>query len=321
MKSIKEELSLEELGNRIRDFINDSTIIKTNVFLNKTKGYWEQLWSCMDTLGDTEIAIKDFFKLSSDDFNKSPYLFLYGILQSLILQQDSVFNMKESLFGIKVNLQQISATLLNIRNIRHLTVGHPTKNEKSIKGIKVYCTINRSSISKNGFEYIIWKPSTIDSKSIKFNELVEEQRNILASELENILNKLMETEKQHKQKFKGKKIAIMLKTDGLYSFELLSQLSYDKLGWIAFLQYKEAYFKIKDEIEKRYGKINETLRIPGTKELIKELDFIFEKTEILKKDKTTNSIELEIFADRLVEKLKEFSTHLVEIDQEFDCDD
>jgi hypothetical protein len=317
MASSKIELNLEELGNKIRDFINDSTIIKTNVYLNKTKGYWEQLWACMDTLGDTEIAIKEFFKLSSDDFEKSPYLFLYGLLQSLILQQDSVINMKESLFGTNAN-QQLSATLFNVRNIRNLTIGHPTKNEKSYKGIKVYCTINRSTLSKNGFEYIIWKPSTIDSKSINFNELVDEQRKVLVGELEEILNKLKDMEKLHKQKFKGKKLATMLEIDELYSFQLLSQLSFDELGWRAFLHYKKNHLNIKSEIEKRYGKINETLRIPGTKLIIDELDFIFEKINLLKNNSTTNPFELDIYADRLVDKLKELKMHLDEIDQEFE---
>ena len=316
----KERLSLEVLGNKIRDFINDSTIIKTNVYLNKTKGYWEQLWACMDTLGDTEISIKDFFKISPSDFEKSPYLFLYGLLQSLILQQDAVINMKESLFGVRTS-QQLSSILLNIRDIRNLTIGHPTKNEKSVKGTKVYCTINRSSISKTGFEYIVWKTSTIDSKSVKFSELVDEQYKVLADELEEILKKLVKTERLHKQKFKGKKLAIMLKTDGLYSFQLLSQLSFDELGWMAFLHYKDDYLKIKSEIEKRYGNINQTLRIPGTKIVIDELDFIFEKIGILKENKATNPIELEIYADRLVDKLKELEEHLVEIDQEFGSND
>lgn len=316
MENNIKELALSDISNQIRDFINDSTIIKTKVYLNKSKGYWEQLWTCMDTLGDSEIAINDFFDLTNDDFKKSPYLFVYGLLQSLILQQDAVINMKESLFETQIDWKQFSTILLDIRNIRNTTIGHPTKkrNGNSVE----YCTINRSTLSKTGFSYLIWEKNGSSTNNVQFEEIVIKQKKVIRDELLEILTKLKNIENEHKLKFKGKKLSPMLQAGDLYSFQLLSQISFDDLAWITFKHYETEYKKIKLNIEDRYGKINETLRIPGTKLIIEELDFVFAKINLIKSDSATNPFELDIYADRLVDKLKELKINLDEIDHEFE---
>ena len=321
-------LKTDDITKKIRDFFNDSTIKKTNVFLNKRNGDWNQFCAAVDTIGDTCLAIQNFQQDSNSLFIKNPYLATYGILQALFIQQDAVNYLKISLFGSDKKIDWNNTKyieLSKIRQVRNETIGHPIKTER--KGKKstyvnneiTSCMIDRSSLTKDGFRYILWMHSKTETKTIKFSEIIELQDKYLGAELEAILKEMQKEEKQHKIKFKNEKLGELLQKPSLYQINLIYGVQWgDHLAWPSFDHYYELYRKIRKGLEDRFGKFGETIRIPGTHEVIKKLDYVFAKIEIFKNTRKFENYELEVYIDALDTGLKELQVHLEETDREFE---
>ena len=287
-----EKFKIEKVNRQIRDFFNDSTIKKTDIFSKKHEGHWNQFFAALDTIEDTCLAIKNFEKDTNGLFKKNPYLATYGILQALFIQQDAVNYLKISLFGSSKKIDWGNKKyfeLAKIRQVRNETIGHPVKTAQ--KGGKskyandeiTSCTIDRSSLTKDGFQYMLWMHTKTENKTIKFTEIIELQDKYLSVELELTMKELQKEEKQHKIKFKGKKLADLLSKPSLYQVNLIYGFQWnDHLAWPSFNHYYELYKKIRKGLEDRYGKFGNTLRIPGTEMVIKKLDYVFLKIESLK---------------------------------------
>ncbi len=93
---IKDEVqqSICEQERRIRDLINEP---RKRYTLIKKLGLWHQLCSCLDVIGDTELATTAYTAQKLGANKGSAYLAAYGLLQALFLQQDAIFNLCESL--------------------------------------------------------------------------------------------------------------------------------------------------------------------------------------------------------------------------------
>lgn len=321
-----ESLKIESLASEIRNFFNNSTIKKTNVFLKKQDGDWNQFCTAIDTIEDTCLAIENFRHGPNDLFIKNPYLATYGILQALFIQQDAVNYLKISLFD---NSKKIDwgnkkySELAKIRQVRNETIGHPVKTERRGRKSKysndeiTSCTIDRSSLTKDGFRYMLWMNSKSESKTIKFSEIIKLQDDFLGAELELIMKELKKEEKQHKEKFKSEKLSDFLNRSSLYQVNLIYGVQWDDhLAWPSFDHYYKLYKQIRKGLEDRYGKFGETIRIPGTEEVIKKLDYVFSRIDTFKNTGKFENYELEVHIDALDAGLNELRTHLAEVDEE-----
>jgi len=321
-------LKIAEISHQIRGLFNNSTIKKTQVYSRKQSGDWNQFCAALDTIEDTCLAIENFQKDPNNFFIKNPYLATYGILQALFIQQDAVNFLKISLFGDSNKIDwkdKKYSELFKIRQVRNETIGHPVKKENNGKKSKyendeiTSCTIDRSSLSKNGFQYRLWMHSKTESKTIIFLDIISQQDKYLGNELEKVMEEIQKEEKAHKRKFKNEKLADLLTKPSLYQINLIYGVQWnDHLAWPSFNHYYELYKKIRKSLEGRYGKFGETLRIPGTEEVIKKLDYVFGKIETFKNIGNFENYELEVYIDALDAGINELKTHLVEIDQEFE---
>ncbi|PHS32655.1 MAG: hypothetical protein COA95_02575 [Methylophaga sp.] len=101
-------MNISKLEGKIRDFINSPR--RQSTLLGKREG-WNKLCSSLDLIGDTELAIAAYpsmCKTEGDD--GASYLIVYGILQTLLLQQDAAKHIANVLdIGITLpkELQQI----------------------------------------------------------------------------------------------------------------------------------------------------------------------------------------------------------------------
>lgn len=321
-------MQTEKIATQIRDYFHNSTIKKTNVFSRREHGDWNQFCVALDTIADTCFAIENFKKNSEDLFIKNSYLIVYGVLQALYIQQDAVNFLKKALFGNDNNIDWNSkkySELDKIRQVRNETVGHPVKKGEKNKKSKYIddeitsCTIDRSTLTKDGLRYTLWMYSKTESKTIKFSEIIDLQDKYLSAELELIMKKMQKEEKQHKKNFKGEKLADYLNKESLYNVSLIYGFqSNDHLAWPSFDYHYTQYKKVRKGLEARYGKMENTLRIPGTEMVIKKLDYIFSKIESLKNTGKFDNYELEIYIDALDTGLNELKTHLMEVDKEFE---
>ena len=133
------------LANKIRDyvFINYKQVYKKKC--NNSPDEWNRYCVSIDTLGDTVEALTHF---ESEGFGKTiqeKYLRLYGVLQAVFLQQDSITNLYEIFVDKFENIILNIDYWKEIRELRNLTVGHPIEMKRA--GATKRCFINRLSIT------------------------------------------------------------------------------------------------------------------------------------------------------------------------------
>jgi hypothetical protein len=191
--------SIAELERQIRDFINKPR--KRHALMQDTAA-WNLLCSCLDTVGDTELAIRAY-----EQFGKAPtvgdlYLLVYGVLQALFVQQDAVENLCQALV-IHYEPDQL---LNEIRDIRHDSTGHPSKRGHG-KGW-AYNSIIQSSLTKEGFNLMTTYPDNRRPlfRRISIESLIKNQRDGIQKVLTDVLRKLKTEEANHRAKYRDQKL-------------------------------------------------------------------------------------------------------------------
>ena len=205
--------SICEQEQRIRDLINEPRKRHT---LIKKLGLWHQLCSCLDVIGDTELAIGAYTAQALGANKGSAYLAVYGLLQALFLQQDAIFNLCESL-GISDNISNYSG-LQEIREIRNASIGHPTKRGR--KRPFSYHAISRFSLSSRGFQ-LQTSDETGTSKFewISIPKLISDQHSYASAIFTSIIEKLEQEEAAHKEQFKKEKLVVVFSQTLAYHIE------------------------------------------------------------------------------------------------------
>lgn len=191
--------SIDELEQQIRDFINNPR--KRHALLQDTAA-WNLLCSCLDTVGDTELAIVAYEQSSNPPTVGATYLLVYGALQALFIQQDAVVNLCQALV-----INYVPHRLLTeIRNIRNDSTGHPTKRGGG-KG-QAYNFIGRFSLTKGGFDLMTTYPDDRQPlfRHVSIESLIEDQRNVLQKVLTEVLGRLKEEEANHRAKYRDQKL-------------------------------------------------------------------------------------------------------------------
>lgn len=204
--------SIGELEQQIRDFINNPR--KRHALLQDTAA-WNMLCSCLDAIGDTELAIGAYEKASNPPTVAAIYLLVYGLLQALFIQQDAVENLCQAL---TINCAP-HKLLEEIREIRNDSTGHPTKRGGG-KGW-AYNFIGRSSLTKEGFDLITTFPDDRRPlfRHVSIEPLIEDQREVMQKALTEVLSRLKEEEANHRAKYRSKKLEDVFPSTLGYYFE------------------------------------------------------------------------------------------------------
>ena len=151
--------TIQELMTNFRViFNNDVKSLKNKILKDSNK--WFQICSAMDCVEDTQLAIDYFVKSEFPEaegenfiFNYGgQYIFIYGLLQALFLQQNALMDIAEVLnFGLNFEKNGIYPELYEIREIRNKVVGHPTKRKYGKEWRSTH-SIVRTSMTKESFE-------------------------------------------------------------------------------------------------------------------------------------------------------------------------
>lgn len=204
-----------ELETDIRAFINTG---RHQVKLLNAKGTWRQICSSLDVIGDTVLCIREYISFPFPTSDGLKYIYTYGILQSLFLQQDAVRHLSEA-FDIS---HTPSDKLMKIREIRNSAIGHPTK--QVIKKSTHYNYISRISLAKGGFTLMRSSDET-DTQflDIDMMAIVSEQSTDIATALSLVSEKLKEADRMHRAQFGGKLIVDIFHSSTSYLFEKVSE--------------------------------------------------------------------------------------------------
>ncbi|WMN11507.1 hypothetical protein QYS49_38615 [Marivirga salinae] len=305
---------MKELSRNIRDLCNHPWK-RELVFQDRIK--WNKLWTSLDAIEDTQLAIDSYLNLEDFSSNNGGYLFIYGVMQALNIQQDAANNLLSALYDKTINFKTEYPDLYQIREHRNNSIGHPTKrgNDKS------FHFIGRASIKKSGFTLASYYPKTGETskfEDINIIQCIETQDDLIKNILTETMGKLESDFQKHKNKFKGKKLADFIHNDFHYEFsKLYENVGRDyPLAGMNFDIICEGYNKVKEGIKDRYFTIE---ALQGVQYTTQKLDYIFNR---LKRDLIDNKIsdefELSIFIDALESNFKELQEMIDEIDKEFE---
>ena len=167
----------------IRDLVNSH---RRQTKLLKDSRNWQRLCSSMDTIEDVEEAINEYQRLSEFSDIGSGYLYLYGLFQTMYVQQDAIESLSKSLLKEKINFQKAYPNLFEIREIRNDIFGHPTNRD----GDKRSHIISRITMKKASFDVLDYYDDYNDSRTINVLQAIEQQSKDIETILRRIKNKL-----------------------------------------------------------------------------------------------------------------------------------
>lgn len=186
--------TISELEKEIRSKIN--TPWKQNALLQDS-AVWEMLCSCLDTIGDTDLALDAYQELEWPQEDGARYIVVYGALQVLFVQQDAVTNLADAL---DITYEP-DPMLKEIREVRNDSIGHPTKRGYG-DGNK-FNFISRPTLKETGFKlmstYPDDRPPTF--QDVKISGLIKTQRNKLKDFLAEIVSQLEQEDMERLEKF------------------------------------------------------------------------------------------------------------------------
>lgn len=284
--------------------------------LFSNKSIWHKLWASLDLINDTQEAIDYYLKIPEENFNDGAYLYIYGLLQAMYVQQDAANNLNKALFNEIIDFKNDYPELYDIREQRNNSIGHPTgrgKNDSSS-----YHIIDGTSIIKSGFNLVSHYPNqnkAFEIKSFDITKSTAIQEQLINEILMKVMGKLNLDFEHHKKNFKGKPLMQLVGRDFNYSISKLYEFDSPLLK--ANLKHVfETYIEIKNGIEKRYSSLK---ALPGVQFTSERIDYILQR---LQKDlvdsKIEDDIELEVFVDALKNHFEGLLEMVKEIDKEFE---
>ncbi len=216
--------TIRELEERIRECIN-APRKHFAIFQNPVE--FHKLCSCLDVIGDTELAFRSYEAMPDSIRPGSSYVLVYGFLQALFLQQDAVRNLHEAL----QLPYEPDPLLLEIRELRNDAIGHPTKRGGG-KG-KSFSFISRPSISKSGFQLMTVSPGEWPPlfRHVSLQALLDTQHRQLEEGLEALLQSLRKEEMEHREQFKEEKLSALFPGVLHYYFEKVYESTRGTSGW------------------------------------------------------------------------------------------
>jgi hypothetical protein len=206
---------IKNLEGAVREFINTG---RHQANLLKSRETWNQICSSLDVIGDTVLCIRDYVASPYPSSDGLKYIYTYGILQALFIQQDAVRHLSEA-FGVS---QKENPTLMRIRDIRNAAIGHPTRQQ--IKKAAYFNYISRNSLSKTGFTLLRASlGNDIQFVNVDMKVIVEEQLKDIEVALSSVADKLKQADRLHRERFEGILISEIFHPSTGYLFEKVSQ--------------------------------------------------------------------------------------------------
>ena len=277
----------------------------------------------MDVIEDTCLAIEAFTNLSSSQHDTGlVYLAVYGLLQSLYVQQDAISNLCAAL-DFSFNKHD-NSVLKGIRNIRNESIGHPTDRTKGSD--HSFHGISRTTLSTAGFQ-LLSQDSQGKTKfeDIELVKLMEQQESILNDVLGKVAMEIQERDNRHKERFMAETLRSVFPRNFNYELGKLMESTYtdDLLGFgnAMISEVKKVMDDLKNALSRRDLGIDS---YPGVEGVYEELRYPVARLEVYFRDGVFSAESPEdskracyIFARFIREKMLELVQIAGEIDEEY----
>lgn len=303
---------IRDLEDRIRDFINSG---RRQSDLLRDSATWNKLCSSLDLIRDTQIAIDAYPQLFSVRETGVSYLVVYGILQTLLLQQDAAKHIGDA-FNIKVKLPK---ALEEIRVIRNSATGHPSYQRED--GLSKSSFITRMSISPTGFELmtVYSGDKEYEMHHVEIPSLIKQQQVYLGEILSKVITELEKQEMEHCVMHKDKKLEDIFPRTMRYHFGKIYEATYSRKGFLLGTPSLKIIAKciesFKDELSIRgewgvYESIDYHYELIGYP--LKRLESYFEG------DGSMNEKDAYIYASFLSNQIKSLQEIAKELDEQYE---
>ncbi|UTC67822.1 MULTISPECIES: hypothetical protein [unclassified Treponema] len=284
--------------------------------LIKDYNLWNQICSSLYVINDTILAIKSYLSKKYPKDIGRKYLYTYGILQALFTQQDAVINLTEC-FNVETKVCDV---FREIRNLRNISIGHPTKLERR-EGV-YYGYISRITLSKFGFE--LYKTDQVKKRdqfiTVKLVELIKKQAIEINTIISSLSEYLIELDTKHKCQYKENKMENVFPDNMRYYFEKIGEGLYssdyvkDDFALSMLNCVKQHYDEFKQKLIER-KEFSEYIECDWN-----QYNHALEKVEgyLKKNDKFMNGTDARIYLFYLREVHKSFVAIAKEIDEEYE---
>lgn len=241
------ELVNFELIKKLRNHIN-RTEKQAELLTNRKK--WLQVTSALDVLEDTSWAIEYYVEQDYPDDMKGKYLYTYGVLQALFVQQDAINSINQALFDEVINFKEKYPEIYNVREMRDDVVGHPTSRRN-----KQFIHLAQCSMSKEGFYYIKNDSETEDFEviTVSVTDAIGDVANNINSILQKAVDDLDSEFQEYIDKHKDRKMKEIFSQLGYAKAKVLNKEHMSDWGYEAT---KNMVKRCEEELVLRYGSVD-----------------------------------------------------------------
>ncbi len=288
--------------------------------LAKNPKVWNQIVSSLDAIGDTEQALSAYLGRYPDDADfGSRYLFAYGVLHALYLQQDAVMHLSEAMGGRPAKEILGDKRIKAAREVRNRAVGHPTKKDRPKSDPVTTHQISRISLGQGGFDMLTAdQEGKTQMEWVNVIRLIHDQREAVAEILDALDQKLDHEDSEARRTFKDERLEELFPAWLGYCFEKLSEAARDDprgiLGSPNLDAVKGVVKAFAEALEKRGASY------PGVRDWyseiahpLHELEQFFDRTALSSLHPETAAIVVE----HLRQKMDELKHMATEIDEDW----
>lgn len=234
---------LQDSSSKLRELVNSPR--RHHALLQRRRDF-NLLCSAMDILDDTILALISYLSRDHDDKGLA-YLEIFGVLQSLVVQQDSAMALHKILVGTPLDLASTSADAKAVREMRVRVAGHPAGGKAASHFLV------RHTVSKSGFE--LWTYNKSGGRTAAYVDLLD-LITINSGALHTALNEMvrfMENEdNEHKATFSDQKLADIFHTSTYCASKLFEGVSRrDPIGTVGSGCLRSIITEFKDALTSR----------------------------------------------------------------------
>lgn len=209
-------MATDAIASELRDLINTP---RRHADLRRDERLFDQLCSALDVIGDTAAALHAYTSSAPAELSVGErYLRTYGVLQVLVVQQDALGHLGESL-SIQYHQHE---DLEEIRKTRNDAVGHPSFRGK--KTDPSFNHISQVTLSHEGFTLLTFRPGKPqESRTIDLLSLIERQRKLVDAALREFVDHEVRRETEHRQTFRSIRLVAALPQSLDYTLQKIAE--------------------------------------------------------------------------------------------------
>lgn len=302
-------VSLKLLDN-IRDLINERP---KKQHLMENLSNWHKLTSALNSIGDSTMAVRHYCESFFPDRNDGKYLYVYGLLQALFLQQDATNTLSIVLQEKRIHWETEFPHAYKVRELRN-DIGHPTQRKNDTE----FVFLTQATLSKWRLSFIKGKANNEDSDffDVDVKKAISDNSTAINSILSRIYENLKIEYRNYLETHYERRVFDIF--DGLDA--CFSLMSFDScIDPQSYSIAKKMLSDFEGELMLRYESKS---AIDSYNKSIKEAHMFFDLLDgmLLSPADVKSTIDCTKLINKLYERLKEIRGYGAEIDAVFEDD-